>query len=530
MAMAVPDTTKCKGTTPKKKEYDYDEIKLSLENCIMPPEMLDETPSMKDGLHRDVENELRRFGCELIQVSGLLLKLPQVAMATGQVILQRFYYIKSMVHHDMETNAMAAIFLAAKIEECPRRLRDIINVCDHIKQKTLKKAEVPAPMDYFGTQYFNIKNNVIKAERRILKELGFCVHVKHPHKVIITYLQILEHEKNVALARSAWNFMNDSLRTDVFVRFSPDIIACACIFLAARTVKVNLPMKPPWWLLFDASYDDIEDISLSILRLYSHKSTKITHLEAVIKKLKKEKKENPDKNTPNDVDSFTPSHTPNSVTAHVIQTNNSENNSKPSSKSTSPVEKEKEKQEKRSSMNSVINYKKMKTDSDNAYERERERDLNKRKTQQKSDNNVRNRFNYSSEESSDSEQELPSKKYEKQREQYETNKKRHPASSGSDTEPVSKIDRNSPNNENRRSKHKDKKERVKEHRPEIKESNGRYDKVYDNFPKTKRSRSQSPGKRGRSVSPKRKAKYQNEKNKDKIQSKVRYTDKYPNWR
>lgn len=31
--------------------------------------------------------------------------------------------------------------------------------------------------------YINTKNQVIKAERRILKELGFCVHVKHPHKV-----------------------------------------------------------------------------------------------------------------------------------------------------------------------------------------------------------------------------------------------------------------------------------------------------------------------------------------------------------
>ena len=31
--------------------------------------------------------------------------------------------------------------------------------------------------------YINLKNQVIKAERRLLKETGFCVHVKHPHKV-----------------------------------------------------------------------------------------------------------------------------------------------------------------------------------------------------------------------------------------------------------------------------------------------------------------------------------------------------------
>jgi hypothetical protein len=33
------------------------------------------------------------------------------------------------------------------------------------------------------TIYTSLKTQVIKAERRVLKELGFCVHVKHPHKV-----------------------------------------------------------------------------------------------------------------------------------------------------------------------------------------------------------------------------------------------------------------------------------------------------------------------------------------------------------
>lgn len=32
--------------------------------------------------------------------------------------------------------------------------------------------------------------------------------------------------------------MNDSYRTNVFVRFSPEAIACACIFLSARQLKV----------------------------------------------------------------------------------------------------------------------------------------------------------------------------------------------------------------------------------------------------------------------------------------------------
>ena len=34
------------------------------------------------------------------------------------------------------------------------------------------------------------------------------------------------------------NYMNDSLRTNVFVRFSPETIACGCIYMAARQLKV----------------------------------------------------------------------------------------------------------------------------------------------------------------------------------------------------------------------------------------------------------------------------------------------------
>lgn len=35
------------------------------------------------------------------------------------------------------------------------------------------------------------------------------------------------------------NYMNDSLRTNVFVRFQAETIACACIYLAARALQVD---------------------------------------------------------------------------------------------------------------------------------------------------------------------------------------------------------------------------------------------------------------------------------------------------
>uniref|UniRef100_G1QHX2 Cyclin L2 n=1 Tax=Nomascus leucogenys TaxID=61853 RepID=G1QHX2_NOMLE len=65
--------------------------------------------------------------------------------------------------------------------------------------------------------------------------------------------------------------MNDSLRTDVFVRFQPESIACACIYLAARTLEIPLPNRPHWFLLFGATEEEIQEICLKILQLYARK-------------------------------------------------------------------------------------------------------------------------------------------------------------------------------------------------------------------------------------------------------------------
>uniref|UniRef100_UPI00358F9C59 cyclin-L1-like n=1 Tax=Myxine glutinosa TaxID=7769 RepID=UPI00358F9C59 len=259
----------------------YSSVAISLENCIIPEEKLSTTPSLLDGLDLETETDLRAIGCELIQSAGILLKLPQVAMASGQVLFHRFFYSKSFVKHNMEVVAMACVNLASKIEEAPRRNRDIINVFHHLRQLRSKRPPSPLVLDQ---NYINTKNQLIKAERRVLKELGFCVHVKHPHKIIFMYLQMLECEKNRPLVQTAWNYMNDCLRSNVFVRFSPETIACACIFLAARTLEIPLPNRPPWFLVFGTAEESIHEICLCILRLYNRPKVNVDALESKVER------------------------------------------------------------------------------------------------------------------------------------------------------------------------------------------------------------------------------------------------------
>ncbi|KAB7504721.1 Cyclin-L2 [Armadillidium nasatum] len=82
------------------------------------------------------------------------------------------------------------------------------------------------------------------------------------------------------------NFMNDSLRTDVCVRYSPETIACSCIWLAGRQLKIPLPENPPWYHVFGVNLSDIEKIAASIMKLYTRKKTKLKVLETKVEEVR----------------------------------------------------------------------------------------------------------------------------------------------------------------------------------------------------------------------------------------------------
>src|SRR5882762_8525911 len=78
----------------------------------------------------------------------------QVAVATAQILFHRFWFVTSMkqfgigvrraVHIIPITTltlivqdvGMGALYLASKLEECPLRMRDLINVYDLLLQRT----------------------------------------------------------------------------------------------------------------------------------------------------------------------------------------------------------------------------------------------------------------------------------------------------------------------------------------------------------------------------------------------------------
>ncbi|KAJ1432928.1 cyclin-like protein [Ochromonadaceae sp. CCMP2298] len=254
------------------------------------------TPSALNGVSAEEEKRHRVFGCELVAQAVTVLRLPHVVAITGQNILHRFFYRKSMLRFDVFTVAMGAVLLGAKVEEQFKTLREILFAFHHIY--AARRGLSLRPMELGGQQYSQWKAELIMVERFILKELGFSLYgcTDAPHKYILYFVRLLCPTQKEAvgetgqgkgetqdqgqgqgqeagaeeLANCAWAFLNDSMRLHLCLTVDAGTIACAALFLAARQLGVPMPENEgaQWWVALGAREGPLLACCDAILSLY----------------------------------------------------------------------------------------------------------------------------------------------------------------------------------------------------------------------------------------------------------------------
>ncbi|KAI4175336.1 MAG: hypothetical protein LQ343_001711 [Gyalolechia ehrenbergii] len=209
------------------------------------------TPSILDGLSPEKERENRGKGVNFIFQVGIMLKLPQVTLATASVLLHRFFMRHSMVDapgrpgFHYYSMAATSIFLATKVEEDCRKMRELVIACVRVAQKDPHKL-----VDEQDKEFWRWKDNILHNEDVLLEALCFDLTLEPPYKVLFDYLTYFGESENRRLRNSAWAFINDSCMTSLCLLFSSRTIAASALYAAAKHCGTNIfddDDGRPWW-------------------------------------------------------------------------------------------------------------------------------------------------------------------------------------------------------------------------------------------------------------------------------------------
>uniref|UniRef100_A0A8D2ITM1 Cyclin T2 n=1 Tax=Varanus komodoensis TaxID=61221 RepID=A0A8D2ITM1_VARKO len=238
-------------------------------------EQLESTPSRRCGVEADKELSYRQQAANLIQDMGQRLNVSQLTINTAIVYMHRFYMHHSFTKFNRNIISPTALFLAAKVEEQPRKLEHVIKVahaCLHHQEPQL---------DTKSDAYLQQAQELVILETIMLQTLGFEITIEHPHTDVVKCTQLVRASKD--LAQTSYFMATNSLHLTTFcLQYKPTVIACVCIHLACKWSNWEIPVSTDgkhWWEYVDPS------VTLELLDELTHEFLQI--LEKTPSRLKR---------------------------------------------------------------------------------------------------------------------------------------------------------------------------------------------------------------------------------------------------
>lgn len=248
---------------------DAEKAQQKMPNWYYSKKALRKTPSYLDGISVEKEQRYRREGARFIINVGTKMGLRYDTMATGVVYFHRFYMFHSFKTFPRFITACCCLFLAGKVEETPKKCKDII--------KTARSFLTDKQYLSFGE---DPKEEVMTMERILLQTIKFDLQVSHPYGFLLKYAKCLKGDKSKLqkMVQMAWTFINDSLCTTLCLQWEPEVVAIALIYLAGKLSKFEVSdwvgrtsRHQRWWEVYveDITVELLEDICHQVLDLYS---------------------------------------------------------------------------------------------------------------------------------------------------------------------------------------------------------------------------------------------------------------------
>ncbi|XP_030641789.1 cyclin-T2a isoform X2 [Chanos chanos] len=238
-------------------------------------EQLENTPSRRCGVDPDRELSYRQQAANLIQDMGQRLNVSQLTINTAIVYMHRFYMQHSFTKFHRNIISPTTLFLAAKVEEQPRKLEHVIKVA----HACLNPQE--PPLDTKSNAYLQQAQELVILETIVLQTLGFEITIEHPHTDVVKCSQLVRASKD--LAQTSYFMATNSLHLTTFcLQYKPTVIACVCIHLACKWSNWEIPVSTDgkhWWEYVDNS------VTLELLDELTHEFLQI--LEKTPSRLKR---------------------------------------------------------------------------------------------------------------------------------------------------------------------------------------------------------------------------------------------------
>ncbi|XP_034742569.1 cyclin-T2a isoform X2 [Etheostoma cragini] len=217
-------------------------------------EQLETTPSRRSGVEPDRELSYRQQAANLIQDMGQRLNVSQLTINTAIVYMHRFYMHHSFTKFHRNIISPTTLFLAAKVEEQPRKLEHVIKVA----HACLNPQE--PPLDTKSNAYLQQAQELVILESIVLQTLA-----------------------SKDLAQTSYFMATNSLHLTTFcLQYKPTVISCVCIHLACKWSNWEIPVSTDgkhWWEYVDNS------VTLELLDELTHEFLQI--LEKTPSRLKR---------------------------------------------------------------------------------------------------------------------------------------------------------------------------------------------------------------------------------------------------
>lgn len=240
---------------------------LNESRWLFSAEAIENSPSRRDGLTVEQEMNERQEAALFISDLAAQLKVNQLCINTAIIYMHRFFMIHSFkkFHRYVRMVATSCLFLACKVEEQPRRLKEFIEAIQRLFHRSSTDTQNPEEFRKNGEE-------IVALESCLLQTLGFNVLVQHAHTVIIKTCQMIKATRDLAEA-AYLTATNSLILTNFCVKFSSEKIACFCIYLACKWTGLIIPTSSEgrqWYQYVkpDIVEQELEDISKEYLTIY----------------------------------------------------------------------------------------------------------------------------------------------------------------------------------------------------------------------------------------------------------------------